>query len=126
MRSIDYVNLTISKQLGIPLNVVESVNKEYWREIKRKMNTCESTNIYVKKIGTFSVSKYLINKKIGKTIGYIRSVGRNEKFSEEKKIEIINSVKQDLRKLLYQRNELAKIKYERPLRVPKTDPKGNN
>jgi hypothetical protein len=124
MRNIDYVNLEVSKSLGLSLDVVEKINKEYWREVKRKMNDLESASIYVKKVGTFSVSRFLINKKIYKTIGMIRALPNNKKFSPLKKEEIIKKMYIKLKKLLIQRNNIAKVYYERTNRLHKIDTEG--
>ena len=121
MRNIDYVNLEVSKNLGIDLQIVENINKEYWREIKRKMNELESTSIHIKKVGTFSVSKFLITKKIFKTISMIRHLPENKKFSPLRKEEILKKFFIKLRRLLIQRNNIAKVYYERVNRVPKTN-----
>lgn len=126
MKGIDYVNVNVAKELNQPLNIVEQINKEYWREIKRKMNDLESTNIFVRKVGTFMVSKYLINKKIKKTISTIRNTKISTKYSEIKRNEILKNLYNRLRKLLKQRNEVSKIYYEQRInRVLKSDTKSS-
>lgn len=117
MKNIDYVNTVLSKKMDVPVKVIELVNKEYWKEIKKKMNDLESTNLFIRKIGTFSASRYLINQKIKKDINLIRRLPNNKKYSELRKQEIIKKVMGRLKKLLYQRNEVAKIYYERAKRV---------
>lgn len=124
MRNLDYVNGAVAKELNLPLEVVEKINKEYWKEVKRKMNDLESTNIFVKKLGTFGVSRYLINKKILKNISMIRNMPKNKKYSELKKQEIIKKIKVRLQKLLYQRNQIALVYYERSTRIPKSTSEG--
>ena len=126
MKGIDYVNVNVAKELNQPLNIVEQINKEYWREIKRKMNDLESTNIFVRKVGTFMVSKYLINKKIKKTISTIRNTKVSTKYSEIKRNEILKNLYNRLRKLLKQRNEVSKIYYEQRInRILKSDTKSS-
>lgn len=126
MKGIDYVNVNVAKELNQPLNIVEQINKEYWREIKRKMNDLESTNIFVRKVGIFMVSKYLINKKIKKTISTIRNTKISTKYSEIKRNEILKNLYNRLRKLLKQRNEVSKIYYEQRInRVLKSDTKSS-
>ena len=117
MRNLDYVCSVISKELDLPLDLVTKVNKEYWREVKRKMNDLESTSIYVKKLGTFTVSRYMINKKIKKTIGVIRGTRKSKRYSELKREEVLKKLYSRLRKLLYQRNEIAKLYYVRRNRI---------
>lgn len=119
MRNIDYVNLSVSKELNLPIELIENINKEYWKEVKRKMNDLESTSLYVKKIGTFSISRFLLYKKINKNIQMIRNMPKNQKYSELKKQEIVKKITIRLSKLLVQRNEIAKLYYERFNRVPK-------
>ena len=121
MKSLDYVCSVISKEMDLPLDLVTKINKEYWREVKRKMNDLESTSIHVKKLGTFSVSKYMINKKIKKTILVIRVTKKSKRYSELKRIEILKSLYIRLNKLLYQRNEIAKLYYVRSKRVYETN-----
>jgi hypothetical protein len=121
MKSLDYVCSVISKEMDLPLDLVTKINKEYWREVKRKMNDLESTSIHVKKLGTFSVSKYMINKKIKKTILVIRGTKKSKRYSELKRIEILKSLYIRLNKLLYQRNEIAKLYYVRSKRVYETN-----
>lgn len=117
MRNLDYVCSVISKELDLPLDLVTKINKEYWREVKRKMNDLESTSIYVKKLGTFTVSRYMINKKIKKTIGIIRGTRKSKRYSELKREEVLKKLYSRLRKLLYQRNEIAKLYYVRRNRI---------
>lgn len=117
MRNLDYVCSVISKELDLPLDLVTKINKEYWREVKRKMNDLESTSIYVKKLGTFTVSRYMINKKIKKTIGVIRGTRKSKRYSELKREEVLKKLYSRLRKLLYQRNEIAKLYYVRRNRI---------
>lgn len=121
MKSLDYVCSVISKEMDLPLDLVTKINKEYWREVKRKMNDLESTSIHVKKLGTFSVSKYMINKKIKKTILVIKGTKKSKRYSELKRSEVLKSLYVRLNKLLYQRNEIAKLYYVRNKRVHETD-----
>lgn len=117
MRNIDYVCSSVAKDMDLPLELVTKINKEYWREVKRKMNDLESTSIYVKKLGTFSVSRYMINKKIKKNILIIRGTRKSKKYSELRRQEVLKSLYERMRKLLFQRNEIAKLYYERSNRV---------
>lgn len=117
MKSLDYVCSVISKEMDLPLDLVTKINKEYWREVKRKMNDLESTSIHVKKIGTFSISKYMINKKIKKTIAIIRGTKKSKRYSELRRSEVLKKLYSRLEKILYQRNEIAKLYYVRNKRV---------
>lgn len=117
MRNIDYVCSSVAKDMDLPLELVTKINKEYWKEVKKKMNDLESTSIYVKKLGTFSVSRYMINKKIKKNILIIRGTRKSKKYSELRRQEVLKSLYERMRKLLFQRNEIAKLYYERSNRV---------
>lgn len=121
MRNIDYVCSSVAKDMDLPLELVTKINKEYWKEVKRKMNDLESTSIYVKKLGTFSVSRYMINKKIKKNILIIRGTRKSKKYSELRRQEVLKSLYERMRKLLFQRNEIAKLYYERSKRVRQTN-----
>lgn len=121
MKNLDYVCSVISKEMDLPLDLVTKINKEYWREVKRKMNDLESTSIHVKKLGTFSVSRYMINKKIKKNIGLIRGTHKSKRYSELKREEILKKMYVRLKRLLYQRNEIAKLYYVRNKRIHETN-----
>lgn len=118
MKNIDIVSSVISKKLNIDYKIVEKVNKYYWKKgVIKKISTLESGAIFVKGLLTFTSSRYNIKKEIKKTIDIIRNIKNSKKFTEEKKIIIIEELRNKLKILLIERNNIAKLIYERDNRI---------
>jgi hypothetical protein len=105
MRDLYYISKKISKEKQIDLDIVEKVNKFYWKEVRRQMNSLDNTAVHVKNLLTFSVSRYNLRKEIQKVINKIRLIRTNNKFV--KKEPLLAFQYEVLRKLLKSRNKLA-------------------
>lgn len=116
MKNIDYVNSIVAEKRNTNKNIVKKINSIYWKTVKHSMSNLEDTTVFIKGFVSFTVSRYLMNEKIKDVISYIRNLSKSTKFTENKKRLITENYYIYLRKLLYQRNEIAKREYERTKR----------
>lgn len=121
MKSIDVVNAVIAKNKNIDTKLVASINKYYWKTVRRKVSNLESMSVFVKGLLTFMASKYNVNRLILKTIRNIRMTRSSKKFGEEMKKSLLGKNFIHLKLLLNQRNKLAKHYYEHYRRLSKAD-----
>lgn len=109
MKNIDIVNKIISKKLSIDEKTVAKINKFYWKTIRRKLSSLESTSIFVKGFATFTLSRYNLRKEIQTTIERIRATPNSTKLKQVTKDLYIIILYERLKKLVVLRNKLAKI-----------------
>lgn len=121
MKTIDNINLIVADKLGIDKNIVKKVNSIYWKSIKHKASYLEDTTISVKGAFNFTISRYLTRKMIVIIIRKIQAHRKSTKFKPETWERIYNGYCDYLRRLLKQRNEVAKIIYEQNNRISQLD-----
>ena len=112
MKNIDSVSRLISIKLEIPYEIVKKVNKIYWKDIRDNMKNLNSPNLYIRNLGIFTSSRYLNAKLIKEVIYKLRNL-HNKNIKESSKILTKIDLENKLKKLLIQRNEIAKIYYEK-------------
>jgi hypothetical protein len=112
MKNLQTINKLTSRDLNISENLVELVNGFYWKEIRRKLSSLESTSVSIKHLGTITTSKRKIDVFIRSTINRIRNIRKSERFKESTKALLLDVHYEKLRKALIQRNILAKQYYE--------------
>lgn len=127
MKSIDVVNAVIAKNKNLDIKTVATVNKYYWKVIRRKISNLEEPAICVKGLLTFTASRYNVNRLIYQTIHNIRITRKSVKFGEVKKNSMLEKHYIHLRLLLNQRNKIAKQYYdEHNQRLLKADTTGTS
>lgn len=76
MKTIDEISREVAVELGLDLELVESVNRAYWSEIKDEISNPTTDNVRLEGIGTFyirpkkvitRISKFLLLLKVGRT-----------------------------------------------------------
>lgn len=112
MKNIQTINKLISRELNMDENLVESVNQFFWKEVRRKLSSLESTSVSIKHIGTITTSKRKIDFFIRTTIKKIRNIRKSTRYKETTKALLLDVNYDKLRKALAQRSILAKQYYE--------------
>lgn len=112
MKNIQTVNKLIARENGIKEDLVELVNGFYWKEVRRKLSTLESTSVSIKHLGTITTSKRKIDQFIKTTIKKIRNIRKSNRYKESTKALLLDVNFDKLRKALVQRNKLATQYYE--------------
>lgn len=109
MRSLESYYAQAATELDIPLSTVKKVNNYFWRVgVKESIKNVNNTSIFIKNLGTFSVSKYKLYREIKRVIRFIRGIRISPKYTEQKRQDILKSYYYNLNKLLEKRNQLAK------------------
>jgi hypothetical protein len=112
LKNIDFIIKKIAEKNGWDERLVDKVVKHHWRvDIKKEILSNNHSAIYLRYIGTMVFSKMKTRTAIERTIASIRRAEISTKWTETKRVEIIESYKVKLRKLLVQRNLLA-IQYK--------------
>ena len=113
MKNVDVVNKIISEKTNIEEKTVKSVNQYFWKCIRQKMVSAESTAISVKGLCTFHISRYNLNKHIHIIISKIRRLRNAVFYKEHTKLKMIDIQVNRLQTLLKRRNEIAKMNYDK-------------
>lgn len=125
MKNLQIINKLVAREKGISEELVEQVNGFFWKEVKRKLSTLESTSVSIKHIGTITTSKRKIDVFIKSLIGKIRNIRKSNRYKESTKALLLDVNMDKLRKALIKRNELATQYYEaynrRRERIPQVD-----
>lgn len=121
MKNIDIVNRTVADKFNIDEDIVKNINKVYWQEVRHKLSNLDSTSVFVKGLLTFTVSRYNLSVYISKIIRQIRGTRNSVKFKAATKELFLTELYRKLNLLLIQRNEVAKIYYERNKRLYKSN-----
>lgn len=118
MKNIDVINNLISKKFNISLDIVEKINKFYWKEgVVKKISNLESGAIHIKGLLTFTTSRYNLYKEITKTISKIKNLHKSTKYTQKTKERIKNELYNRLNILLIERNNVANLIYNHDNRV---------
>lgn len=112
MKNIQTVSKLTARDLNYDEKEVERVNDFFWKEVRRKLSTLESTSITIKHIGTITVSKRKIDQYIKNIIKKIRSIRVSTKYKQSTQALLLDVNMDRLKKALVQRNILAKQYYE--------------
>lgn len=119
MKTIEQINRAIAEEKGLPFEVVRAVNDYFWRKgIRKNMTDITHRSIYIKNIGTITVSMYKLKSQISKIIKKIRAVRVSTKYKEETKQLILDKSFRELKEMLIKRNEMATEYYKNLLHEP--------
>jgi len=128
MKTIQIISKLIARELGKDEKLVDSVNDFFWKEVRRKLSSLESTSVSIKHIGTITTSKRKIDYFIRTTINKIRNIKKSTRYKESTIALLLEVNYTRLRKALVQRNILATQYYEaytkrrkRIYKTPSTD-----
>lgn len=113
MKSLDQVIRKVSKDTGYNLTDIRSVVDFYFTDIRRELINPTTNNIFIPKIGTFSLSLFKINSLIYKTIKKIREIQKTDRYTLDTQQELIEQRKEKIRKYWIHRNKLIKEYGER-------------
>lgn len=112
MKNIQTIIKLTARNLNIKEDVVESVTNFFWKEVRRKASSLESTSITIKHLGTITTSKRKIDYFIKTTIAKIRAIKKSNRYKETTKELLLETNYERLKKALVQRNILAKQYYD--------------
>lgn len=112
MKNLQTVNKLIAREQGRNENEVEQINDFFWKEVRRKLSSFESTSVSIKHIGTITVSKRKVDQYIKTTIRKIRAIRVSTKYKPATQALLLDVNMNRLKKSLIRRNELAKQYYE--------------
>lgn len=109
IETINVVNKEVSKILKLDEELVKIVNKFYWRYgVKQAIQSGEHTSIFIRNIGTLTISRTKVNRKIVKIIGQIRTLLNPERqFKVKTREQCIEEKYVMLRTMLKRRNDIA-------------------
>ena len=109
MKKPEHYYKEVSEELGESTAIIKEIYNFYWKEgIKDPLKKLEHSSIFIKNIGTITVSKYKLYREIRFFIRKLRMLKFSQKFTPEKKLVIEEKYKGRLRALLKRRNELIK------------------
>lgn len=112
MKNIQIVNKLVARDFHLNEHLVELVNGFYWKEVRRKLSSFESTSVSIKHIGTITASKRKTDYFILTTIRKIRNIRKSNRYKESTKALLLEVNYDRLKKALVQRNILATQYYE--------------
>lgn len=113
MKNIQTINKLSSRDLNIKESIVEKVNRFYWKQVRRDMSSLNYSSIYLRYIGTFTISRRKTILYIEHEIKRLRDLRVNKQGHKLTSLALlIDSHTDRLRKLLVQRNTIAKQYYE--------------
>jgi hypothetical protein len=112
MKSIQIINKIIAREKNISEDLVEKINKFYWKKVRAALSDFSDTSVSVKHIGTITVSRRKLNFFILQLIRKIRVIRAGTKHKESTKALLLETNINKLRKALVQRNIIAKLYYE--------------
>jgi hypothetical protein len=116
--TINNVNKEVARELGIDEAIVKKINAFYWKGVKGAIASGEHTSIYLKNIGTLSISRNKLNKNILYLIKQLRFFkNTTEEFKKKTREEYIAELSEQLRKMLARRNDIAKLYRETEIKI---------
>jgi|SRR5688572_8331500 len=112
MQSIQIINKIVAREKGISEDLVEKVNKFYWKNVRATLSEFSDTSVSIKHIGTITVSRRKLNFFITQLIRKIRVIRAGTKHKESTKALLLETNMNRLKKALVQRNIIAKLYYD--------------
>ena len=105
MRKPDYFYQEVARKLGVDLKLVRDVNKWFWSQgIKKNISKATHRSLYIKHLGTVTMSRKKLYNEIYYTIRRIRKTRSSNYRGEISKAQILASYYERLRTLLHHRN----------------------
>lgn len=112
MRKPDYFYQEVARKLGLDYRLVRDVNKWYWSQgIRKNISQAAHRSLYIKHLGTVTMSRRKLYAAIYKTVRVLRSLRRMPEGT--RRTEMVASYEQQLRQLLQQRNQWALENYKK-------------
>jgi len=106
MKNIDYVIKKTASDLGLPENKVRHVILEYWKEGFQNIITFTERTTSFKFIGSFTVSKFKLDKFIEKRIQQLARTKESKKITEEKRAMLLEIYQKDLELALIEKTNI--------------------
>ena len=108
MKKPDFFNKACSEKLNIDLAVVKKVNSYFWKKgVKSNLSNAKYRAIFIKNLGTITVSYYKLNREILEIIAKIKAIRVHKTKKELTKKLAIGNLTRNLTELLKRRNEIA-------------------
>lgn len=109
--TISLVNREVAKVLNYNEDVIKQVNKFFWRYgVREPIRSGNYTSLFIRNLGTLTISRNKINKKIRGLIIKIRECRDPDKvFTQVIREEALEKLYDHLNILLQRRNDIAKI-----------------
>lgn len=107
------------KTFGRSQKELEAIHNFFWRDgVKKNLSQANHRSIYIKHLGTITVSRYKLRVFISEEIEKIRNIKKNTRFSEARKAAILADRLANLKQLCMRRDEIARdILANRPNKV---------
>lgn len=107
MKNIDYIIKKVSKENNLNEKLVDHIYRYYWKEsILKNLKSTKHTAIYIPYVGTAHMGYMKVRKEILEVIRSIRTIKKTDKYTEEKRAEVIEYYTNYLKDLLERRREL--------------------
>lgn len=108
LRKPSYFYDEVARSKGLDYKLVRDINKWFWSQgVRRNMSEATHRSIYIRFIGTITMSRAKLNREILKIIRAIRYT-RSRKFIRESSRDMILEQKYTIiRSLLWHRNQFA-------------------
>lgn len=107
MKNIDYIIKKVSKENNLNEKVVDHLYRFYWKEsILKSLRSTKHTAIYIPFVGTAHMGYMKVRKEILEVIYSIRTIKKTDKYTDEKKAEVLEYYINYLKDLLERRREL--------------------
>ena len=108
MKKPDFFNKACSEKLDLDLNIVKKVNSYFWKKgVKSNLSNAKYRAIFIKNLGTITVSYYKLNREILEIIAKIKALRVHKRKKELTKKLAIGNLTRNLTELLKRRNEIA-------------------
>lgn len=112
MKSIQIINKIVAREKNIKEDLVEKINKFYWKKVRAALSDFSDTSVSIKHIGTITISRRKLNFFIKKLIGKIRVIRAGNRHKESTKALLLETNYNKLKKALVQRNIIANLYYD--------------
>lgn len=116
MKTIEYFNKAVAEKMGVDQHLVKKINDYFWRiGVRRNIAELNHRSLYIKDLGTITVSRYKLYQRIETVIKRIRRLRDSDRFKELTKERKMANYYQTLKAMLRLRNEIAIEYYNKEL-----------
>lgn len=106
--TINTISKSVAESMGISEQLAKKVYAYYWKSVKGHIASGQHTSLWLKHIGTLTVSRTKVNKIIKKLIKRVRDLKADKvSYPRKTKEQIMIEALTDLRILCARRNEIA-------------------
>lgn len=108
MKKPDFFYKACAEKEELDFNLVKKVNTYFWRKgVRANLASAKYRAIFIKNIGTITISRYKLNEEIKELIAKIRNTRKSQKLKPQTIEKALIFYYQNLKELLKRRNEIA-------------------